>query len=137
MFNSLRRKKQIEGLDKHGHEIPDPTPMEPPIGYVKQPSLAEQIRDAIRSHELKKEAEAAGFETFEEAEDFDVGDDYEPTSPFEETFEPLHPAPATPVVELAETKAVEAASPPAEGSEPPDSGDPVAVPPKAAKRPSK
>lgn len=75
-------------LDELGREINDPTPMEPPLGYVRQPSLAEQIRDMVRGEKLRMEAEAAGMETFEESDDFDVGDDYDPHSPYENDFDP-------------------------------------------------
>lgn len=81
-------------LDEHGREILDSTPMQPPIGYHRTPSLAEQIRNMVRSEKLALEAEAAGAETFEEADDFDVGDDFDPSSPYETDFDP------TPVDEL-------------------------------------
>lgn len=68
--------------------IPDPTPIAPPLGYVKQPSITERIRDMVRSEHLRRAAEEAGAETFEEANDFDVGDDFDPHSPYEEVFEP-------------------------------------------------
>lgn len=68
--------------------IPDPTPIAPPLGYVKQPSITERIRDMVRSEHLRIAAEAAGAETFEEADDFDIGDDHDPSSPYEEVFEP-------------------------------------------------
>lgn len=68
--------------------IPDPTPIAPPLGYIKQPSITERIRDMVRSEHLRAAAEAAGAETFEEANDFDVGDDYDPNSPYEEVYEP-------------------------------------------------
>lgn len=58
-----------------GSFIPDPTPMAPPIGYKKQPSMVELVREMVRSERLRQEVEAAGQETFEEAEDFDIGDD--------------------------------------------------------------
>jgi len=75
-------------LDENGREIVSPLPLEPPLGYKKQPSMAEHIRELIRSERLKQEAEAQGMETFEEADDFDVGDDYEPHSPWENDFDP-------------------------------------------------
>lgn len=78
----------INYLDENGAEHPDPTPMAPPIGYKRQPSLAEQIREMVRSERLKQEVEEAGFETFEEADDFEVGDDYDPHSPHENDFDP-------------------------------------------------
>lgn len=49
----------------------------------------ERIRGIIRGERLKQEMEAAGRETFEEADDFDVGDDYDPSSPYEEVFDPV------------------------------------------------
>lgn len=76
-------------FDEHGRELMDPTPIAPPIGYKKSPSIAEQIRAMVRSEKLRQEAEAEGYETFEEADDFDVGDDFDPKSPYEEVFEPL------------------------------------------------
>jgi len=67
---------------------PDPTPMAPPIGYNPQPSLAEQIRAMVRSSQLALEAERLGAETFEEADDFEM-DDVDPSSPYEENFDPV------------------------------------------------
>lgn len=70
-----------------GAELPDPTPVAPPIGYNPQKSMFDHVRDMVRSERLKQEAEAAGFETAEEADDFEVGDDYDPTSPYEHDFD--------------------------------------------------
>lgn len=79
--------------DQLGHEIPDPTPMQPPLGYKRQDTLAAQMRAMIVSHELAKAAAAAGAETFEEADDFDIGDDWdqERHSPYEANFDPMTP----------------------------------------------
>lgn len=74
---------------RDGAEILDSTPMAPPVGYKKQPSMVEYIRDMVRSERLRQEAEAAGAETWEEADDFDVGEDYDPSSPYEGDFEPI------------------------------------------------
>lgn len=78
----------MPGLDEKGHEIPDSTPMALPVGFKRPESLQDQIRRLIRSERLAMEASSLGRETFEEADDFDVGDDYDPTSPYEEVFEP-------------------------------------------------
>lgn len=75
---------QQQYLDAHGREIPDPTPMAPPVGYVRRPSIAEQMRQMIQ--QASYEASQAGAETEEEANDFDV-DDGEPWSPYEDEFE--------------------------------------------------
>lgn len=99
----LRRKPVMDGeaylrkLDEKnltsdgGALIPDPTPVAPPVGYVRQPSMTERIREMIRNERLQAELAAAGAETFDEADDFDVGDDYDPKSPYEEIFDPPIP----------------------------------------------
>lgn len=63
------------GLDENGKFEPDATPMAPPIGYKKQPSMVEIVRNMVRSERLAAELAAQGQETFEEADDFDVDDD--------------------------------------------------------------
>lgn len=82
-------------LDENGKFYGNPTPVAPPVGYKKQPSLHDQIREMVRSEKLRQEVEEAGFETMEEADDFDVGDDYDPTSPYEHNFDP-DPGPPPP-----------------------------------------
>lgn len=84
-----RANRQSTYLDDQGRELPNPTPIAPPLGYQKQPTIRETIRNMVLSERLRQEAQAAGVETFEEADDFEVGDDYDPTSPYEEVFEPL------------------------------------------------
>lgn len=69
------------------YEQPDPTPMAPPLGFKRRPSLADQIREMVRNERLQRELDEAGYETFEEADDFDVGDDFDPTSAYEEHFD--------------------------------------------------
>lgn len=83
--------RKLDGM-RHtvdGREVPDPTPMAPPVGFHKQPSLVDQIRQMVRDENtrlaMNKEAE-----TFEEADDFDVDDDPHPVGEYdyEENFEP-------------------------------------------------
>lgn len=85
---ALVREGERIPLREDGTEVLDGTPVAPPIGYRPQPSLASQIRMMVRSEQLRMEAEKAGMETFEEADDFDVGDDFDPTSPYENDFDP-------------------------------------------------
>lgn len=60
--------------DKQGRcEIPDPTPVELPVGYEHPESLEQMIARMIRFESARAEAE--GLESFEEADDFDVSDD--------------------------------------------------------------
>lgn len=92
-LDKTKPQRRVKGahlkFDEEGREVMDPLPIAPPIGYKKAPSISETIRNMIRSERLKQEAEAQGFESFEEADDFDVGDDYDPKSPYEEVFEPI------------------------------------------------
>lgn len=104
-------------LTPDGREIVSSIPIEPPLGYIKQPSLADQMRVMLRQELLARELAAQGFDTMEEADDFDVDDDFDPTSPWEERFDPQldleqHRA------EQAETAPIEASDPPADGPSP-------------------
>lgn len=74
-------------LDDLGREIPDPRPMQPPIGYKKQPSMFELIREAT-AREVALYAANRSPETFDEADDFDIDDDVDPHSPWENDFDP-------------------------------------------------
>lgn len=81
---------QKEAHDCHGpdgKEIMNSVPMEMPIGFRRPLTMAEQIAQATR-HEVSMWAAARGAETFEEADDFDVDDDVDPTSPWELEFDP-------------------------------------------------
>lgn len=115
-------------LDPRGRELVDPTPIAPPVGYKRVPTLVEQLRQMVRSESLAREAREAGFETFEEADDFDIPDDpLDPQSSHEIGFEP-----PVPISELrrrqAAERAAEAASsqqattPPSQGAEPASGG---------------
>lgn len=72
--------------DEKGREILDPTPAALPVHWKKPPSLHDQIRKFIKSEVHAQALGAMDLETFEEANDFDVGDDYDPQSPWEEQF---------------------------------------------------
>lgn len=78
------------GLNKDGTFKVDDRPMSPPIGYKKHPSMVEIMRDMIRGERMRVAAEEAGYETFEDADDFDVpGEDGEELrSGFENDFDP-------------------------------------------------
>lgn len=129
-------------IDEQGRFYGNPVPLEPPIGYKRQPSLTEQIRDMVRSEKLAQETRDAGFETFEEGDDFDVQDDFDPRSPFEYNFDPrmsdedwqaftqnATPEPSKPGVGAAEERGAPKA--------PPDDAAPLPEPPKPDKGPSK
>lgn len=100
------------GIGKDGKEYPDPVPLAPPVDYVPPPDLMQMIRTMIHSERLKQEAEAAGWETFDEADDFDVEDDpLDPLTDYERVFMP--PAEPSPVADGGKRAPQEAATPPA------------------------
>lgn len=112
-------------LDEYGREKPNPFPLEPPIGYKKQPTIAELMRQAIR--QASEEAKAAGAESEEEANDFDIDDEFDPQTPYEHDFEPdpllermiaLQSRPPRPQEPAAAPAAAPAPTPPAGGSVP-------------------
>lgn len=78
---------QKSTLSEKGHEIPDSTPFKPALKMRRGNSLRENIREILRSEAFARSMEDQGHETFEEADDFDVDDDFDPTSPYEEFFE--------------------------------------------------
>lgn len=115
-------------LDPKGRELVDPTPIAPPVGYKRVPTLVEQLRQMVRSESLAREAREAGYETFEEADDFDIPDDpLDPKSSHEIGFDP-----PIPISELRRRQAAEMASedplssqattPPSQGAEPASGG---------------
>lgn len=81
-------KLMEKGFDENGVFEPDSVPMAPPVGYRKQPSMVEIVRDMVRGENLRKAAQEAGHETFEESEDFDVDDDVPLESGYENDFDP-------------------------------------------------
>lgn len=104
-------KPEYPYLDENGGEINDPVPSEPPVGYQVAPSMFEQVQAMVRSERLRQEAEEAGFESFEEADDFEIGDDYDPETPYENDFDP-------PIGELVQAGQAEIARKEAENSPP-------------------
>lgn len=115
--------------------------MAPPIGFKPAPSLADQIREMVRSERLAREVAEAGFETFEEADDFDIGDDFDPSTPYEESFDAEGRSSFMPITEVTKEEAKKneaakqkaAASPPPKpnSEDPPKAETPKNDPPKA------
>lgn len=89
-------KIALRRLSPRGRELPSDRPMQPPVGYKREPSMVEIVRQQIRSEQMAQAARMAGHETFEEADDFDVEDDPMPVSQYdyEEEFEPPVAEPA-------------------------------------------
>lgn len=82
--------EHIRGLsayNERGEEIPDPTPIEVPLGFKAPIPLSEEIRRMVQNEAIQAELNAAGLETFEEADDFNIPDE-DMSAPFEENFDP-------------------------------------------------
>lgn len=124
---AITQSDELGFLNVMGHEVPDPTVMEPPLGYVAQPDLMEQMRRMI-STELSRIAEDQEFETMQEADDFDIDDDpVDYSSPYEEFFDPAPGAPAGPPGEIR----------PAPNEVPPEGPGPEAAKPGGEAPPAK
>lgn len=79
-------KRMVKGMEMNSGE-----PVAVPVGYKTPPTLEERIASAVRL-EVSAIAQSQGFETFDEAEDFEVGDDYDPMdsgTPYELDFDPI------------------------------------------------
>lgn len=77
-------------LDKHGREDHSQSggPLAIAVRMVQRDNLGDRVRELIKSEKLALQAAMEGYETFEEADDFDVGDEtFDPQTPYEEVFE--------------------------------------------------
>lgn len=74
----------ISVMTAEGQEIPDPTPVAPPVGFKRQQPLHERIR-AMVQHEFMRSKQMEDYESPEEADDFLVPDE-SGTDPREASF---------------------------------------------------
>lgn len=72
-------------FSEDNHEILNPTPIAPPLGYKPTLSLVEQIRQQVRLSKMMDDNEP---ETEEEADDFDIVEDPQPESRWENDMIP-------------------------------------------------
>lgn len=84
-----------EGRHQVGVEFPNPIPVEAPLQGQPHEPIWEMIKRMVLDHARREKegTEEEEFETEEEANDFDTGDDYDPQSPWEEHHEPQDPWP--------------------------------------------
>lgn len=83
---------RVCGYNDRGEEIPDPRPVELPVGFRPPKSLHDTMRDLLRNEEFRRSLEAKDMESFEEADDFEP-DDPDPmarSTPYEKNFDPDH-----------------------------------------------
>lgn len=74
--------------DDRGHEIPDPNPIEVPLGHKVPETLAQMFQRYVRV-QFSEYAAQQGTETFDQADDFDHPEDLDPTTPYEVEFDPV------------------------------------------------
>lgn len=70
MFGIFRKK-----WNERGEELPDPTPIAVSPQLTPQKSIHDKVIDVLRSERWDQLMRAQGMETFEEANDFDTGDE--------------------------------------------------------------
>jgi len=69
-------------FNEFGEELPDPTPVEVPAGFKEPESIQAMIARLVRTH-VSDAAQRHGFESVEEANDFDVADEEFPETKYE------------------------------------------------------
>lgn len=93
MLSKFRKFLRLR-LDENGHEKLSPVPKEPIIDdFNRPPTLEERISRLMRYEREKMERykDMSGYETPEEADDFDIEDDpVDPTTPYEDYFFPVN-----------------------------------------------
>lgn len=112
------------GIGVDGRELPDPVPLAPPLGYDPPPDLMNMIRTMVRHERFNAAMDAAGADTWAEANDFDVPDDpLDPFDVYEKAFQSVEEKPpAKPAAPAAASTA--AASPAPENISGTPSGKP-------------
>lgn len=73
----------VSAYTPDGAEIPDPTPLEMPVGFERPPSLQEEMRMFL-SRAVQDELASRGLDSFEDADDFAVDEDPPLESPWED-----------------------------------------------------
>lgn len=84
-YDVYRTTDKHNRFSEENKEILNPTPMQPPLGYKPSLSLAEQIRQQVRAF---KDMEDTDPETEDEADDFEIEDDPQPVSRWENDMIP-------------------------------------------------
>ena len=82
-------ENKLSEYNSKGEEIPDPRPTALQINFKAPPPLNDRIDQLVKNALIQRDLEAHGIETFAEADDFEM-DDLDPSTPYEESFDPLH-----------------------------------------------
>lgn len=60
-----------------GREVLNPTPMAPPLNYVREESVTDRLHQMLLRERARRDMEEGLLETQEESEDFDVEDEFD------------------------------------------------------------
>lgn len=87
---SKRKRYTVQGesvagksrLNDKGQEVLNDAPVTLPVRYQRGDNITERVQRMVEET-ISRRAEMAGLETLDDANDFDVGDDYDPRSEHE------------------------------------------------------
>lgn len=79
---------RASSYNERGEEVPDPRPTQLAIDFKAPTDLNTRVHQLVQNSLLQQELDAAGIETFAEADDFEM-EDKDPNTPYEENFDPL------------------------------------------------
>lgn len=68
---------------KDGKEYPNPKPMVMKVGFRKPETLAEEVARIMKSSRMMQKIYEEGYETIDDASDFEMDDDLPPLTPYE------------------------------------------------------
>lgn len=77
----------MKSFDEKGQEINGKHKIALPVNFKRPIPLADEIRRLVRNEMFQRDLRQGGVETFEESEDFDVDDDFDPQSPWEQNHD--------------------------------------------------
>lgn len=87
MTRGKHEPKIMASYNEKHEEVLDSRPVDAMLSRKKPETLQQMVARLVRNNEMQRDLSQNGFETFDEANDFDCGDDYDPTSPYEEQFQ--------------------------------------------------
>lgn len=82
-----KNRDNVPVLNDQGDEMVSSKPMSASLKVQRRESIEEMLARLIRSEDHRRALQSADIETFDEADDFDVNDDMDLSSPYEEDFD--------------------------------------------------
>lgn len=82
-------RNRLSAYNERGEEVPDSRPTQLAIDFKAPAPLNDRIDQLVHNALMQRDLDAAGMETFAEADDFET-EDFDPLTPYEDAFDPLH-----------------------------------------------